>query len=152
MRKMPIKNNNNHSRVPKNVLGIDRGSKYIWLAYGPFDQEVIFPIGYLINDEMIYFNIWDIIQRHHIRKIVLWRPRTQEDTQKKIKSFMKQLEYIIDTKKIQIDLINEDYTSVQSGEIVSNFKKNVAEDTVSAMIILERRRAENKTEEYKEAE
>jgi len=140
---MPI-NNNNNSRIPKNVLGIDRWSKYIWFAYGPFDQDVIFPIGYLMNDEMIYFNIWDIIQRHHIRKIVLWRPRTQEDTQKKIKNFMKQLEYIIDTKKIQIDLINEDYSSVESGEIVSNFKKNVAEDTVSAMIILERRRTENK--------
>jgi RNase H-fold protein (predicted Holliday junction resolvase) len=53
---MSIKDNNK-SRVPKNVLGIDRGSKYIGLAYGPFDQEVIFPIGYLMNDEMIYFNI-----------------------------------------------------------------------------------------------
>jgi RNase H-fold protein (predicted Holliday junction resolvase) len=27
---------------------------------------------------------------------------------------------------------------VQSGEITSNFKKNAAEDTVSAMLILER--------------
>jgi RNase H-fold protein (predicted Holliday junction resolvase) len=148
---MSIKDNN-HSRVPKNVLGIDRGSKYIWLAYGPFDQEVIFPIGYLMNDEMIYFNIWDVIQRHHIRKIVLWRPRTQEEIQKKIKNFMKQLEYIIDTKKINIELINEDYTSVQSWDIVSNFKKNVAEDTVSAMIILERRRKENKKTEEKNEE
>jgi RNase H-fold protein (predicted Holliday junction resolvase) len=102
-----------------------------------------------MNDEMIYFNIWDIIQRHHIRKIVLWRPRTQEEIQKKIKNFMKQLEYIIDTKKINIELINEDYTSVQSWDIVSNFKKNVAEDTVSAMIILERRRTENKKTEEK---
>ncbi len=140
---MPI-NNNNHSRVPKNVLGIDRWSKYIWLAYWPFDQDVIFPIGYLMNDQMIYFNIWDIIQRHHIRKIVLWRPRTQENIQKKIKDFMKQLEYIIDTKKINIDLINEDYTSVESWDIISNFKKNVAEDTVSAMIILERRKKTQK--------
>jgi hypothetical protein len=35
--------------------------------------------------------------------------------------------------------MDEDYTSVQSWEITSNFKKNVAEDTVSAMLILERR-------------
>jgi len=48
------------------------------------------------------------------------------------------LEYIIDKKEITVEKVNEDYTSVQSGEIVSNFKKNVAEDTVSAMIILER--------------
>ena len=53
---------------------------------------------------------------------------------------MKHLEYIIDTKRIPIDLVNEDYTSVQSWDIISNFKKNVAEDTVSAMIILERRK------------
>jgi len=139
---MTIKNNNQNHRVPQNALWIDRWSKYIWLAYTPLnsDTEVIFPVWYLMNDQMIYFNIWDIIQRHHIRKIVLWRPRTQEDVQKKIKDFMKHLEYIIDTKKIPIDLINEDYTSVQSWDIISNFKKNVAEDTVSAMIILERRK------------
>jgi RNase H-fold protein (predicted Holliday junction resolvase) len=42
-------------------------------------------------------------------------------------------------------LVDEDYSSVQSGEIVSDtfktaqwFKKNPAEDTISAMIILER--------------
>ena len=45
---------------------------------------------------------------------------------------------MIDTDKISIETIEEDYTSVQAGEIVSNFKKNVAEDTVSAMLILER--------------
>jgi len=113
---MTIKNNNQNHRVPQNALGIDRWSKYIWLAYTPLnsDTEVIFPVWYLMNDQMIYFNIWDIIQRHHIRKIVLWWPGTQEDIQKKIKDFMKHLEYIIDTKKIPIDLVNEDYTSVQS--------------------------------------
>jgi RNase H-fold protein (predicted Holliday junction resolvase) len=41
---------------------------------------------------------------------------------------------------IKIELMDEDYTSVQSGEIVSNFKKNVAEDTISAMLILQRRK------------
>jgi hypothetical protein len=53
------------------------------------------------------------------------------------------LGYIIDKKNITIEKVEEDYTSVQSGEIVSNFKKNVAEDTVSAMLILERRHKQN---------
>ncbi|HKL43732.1 MAG TPA: Holliday junction resolvase RuvX, partial [Candidatus Absconditabacterales bacterium] len=128
----------------KNILGIDRGSKYIGLAYSPFDQSISFPIGYLMNDQMIYFNMGDIVQRHNIKKIVIGRPKKQINIQEKIKDFIKNLEYIIDTKKIEIDTVEEDYTSVQSGEIVSNFKKNVAEDTVSAMLILERRKKEQK--------
>ena len=129
---------------PQNILWIDRWSKYIWVAYTPFDQDITFPIGYLLNDKMVYFNLWDIIQRHNIRKIVLWFPRTQKDTQEKILDFIKHLEMIIDTEKISIETIQEDYTSVQAGEIVSNFKKNVAEDTVSAMLILDRWKKENK--------
>lgn len=123
---------------PQNILGIDRWSKYIWIAYCPIDWDIIFPIWYLLNDRMIYFNLWDIIHRHNIKKIVLWFPKTQKDTQEKILDFIKHLELIIDTSKITIETIEEDYTSVQAGEIVSNFKKNVAEDTVSAMLILER--------------
>ena len=129
---------------PQNILWIDRWSKYIWVAYTPFDQDITFPIGYLLNDKMVYFNLWDIIQRHNIRKIVLWFPRTQKDTQEKILDFIKHLEMIIDTEKISIETVQEDYTSVQAWEIVSNFKKNVAEDTVSAMLILDRWKKENK--------
>lgn len=123
----------------ENVLWIDRWSKYIWLAYAPLNQNICFPIWYLLNDQMVYFNISDIIHRQNIRKIVIWQPGKQKDIQEKIEKFIKSLKYIIDSKKISIETINEDYTSVQSWEIVSNFKKNVAEDTVSAMIILERR-------------
>lgn len=129
---------------PNNVLWIDRWSKYIWVAYWPIDQDVIFPVGYVMNDQMAYFNIADIIQRHNIRKIVFGRPWKQEDIQIRIKEFIQSLWYIIDTKQIPVELVNEDYSSVESGEIVSNFKKNVAEDTVSAMVILERRRKEQK--------
>jgi len=92
---------------------------------------------------MIYFNISEIIQRQHIKKIVIWRPSKQKDIQDKIENFIKSLGYIIDKKNITIEKVEEDYTSVQSGEIVSNFKKNVAEDTVSAMLILERRHKQN---------
>jgi RNase H-fold protein (predicted Holliday junction resolvase) len=53
---------------------------------------------------------------------------------------MKSLDYIIEHDEIKIETVNEDYTSVQSGEIISNFKKNSAEDTISAMLILERRK------------
>lgn len=65
---------------------------------------------------------------------------------------MNGLSYIIDTEQIDIETQEEDYTSVQSGDLLSatakelgviaekgtTYKKNAAEDAVSAMIILDR--------------
>ncbi|MCF7834983.1 Holliday junction resolvase RuvX [Candidatus Gracilibacteria bacterium] len=121
-----------------NTLGIDRGSKYIGTCYMQEESKMIFPIGYLLNDKMTYFNIADIITRYQIKSIVIGRPKKQKDIQEKIQDFIKSLNYIIENQEIQIHTVEEDYTSVQSGEIVSNFKKNAAEDTISAMLILER--------------
>ena len=121
------------------ALGIDRGSKYIGLAYTPIENaDIVFPIGYVMNDEMTYYYIADLIQRYHIRKIVLGRPRKQQDIQEKITKFMQSLNYIIENQKIEIETVEEDFTSVQSGEIVSDFKKSATTDTISAMLILER--------------
>ena len=57
---------------------------------------------------------------------------------------MNSLNYIIEKDEIIIETIEEDYTSVESWEIVSNFKKNETTDTISAMLILERRKNKNK--------
>ena len=123
------------------ALGIDRGSKYIGLAYTPIENsDIVFPIGYVMNDEMTYYYIADLIQRYHIRKIVLGWPKKQQDVQEKITKFMQSLNYIIENQKIEIETVEEDFTSVQSGEIVSDFKKNATTDTISAMLILERRK------------
>lgn len=86
----------------------------------------------------MYFNVAGIIEKHNVEKIMLGRPAKQEDIQKKIQAFMKSLGYIIEHREIEIQLVEEDYTTVQSGDIISNFKKNAATDTVSAMLILER--------------
>ena len=120
------------------ILAIDRWSRYVGLAYKNNDSEVIFPIGYLMNDQMIFFHIGDMLTRYNVRKIMIGRPAKQQDVQQKIIAFMQNLDYIIDKNEVTIEKVEEDYTSVQSGEIVSNFKKNAASDTVSAMLILER--------------
>ncbi len=134
----------NH-RKTKSILGIDRGTKYIWLAYALGDSKVVFPIGYILNDKMMYFNVAGLIEKHNVGKIMLGRPAKQKDIQEKITAFMKSLNYIIENREIEIQLVEEDYTTVQSGDIISNsakdgagFKKNAATDTVSAMLILER--------------
>ncbi len=75
-----------------------------------------------------------------MKTIVIWWPSRQKDIQEKITKFMNSLNYIIEKDEITIETIEEDYTSVESWEIVSNFKKNETTDTISAMLILERRK------------
>jgi RNase H-fold protein (predicted Holliday junction resolvase) len=93
---------------------------------------------------MIFFNIADLIVRYHVVKIMIGRPSKQTDVQEKIKKFIQGLSRNIDKENIEVQYVEEDYTSVQSGEIMSNFKKNAAEDTISAMLILERGMKDNK--------
>ena len=130
-------------RVEPAILWIDRWSKYIWLAYAHQSNDIIFPVGYMLNDQMVYFHIADLIQRYNVKTIVIWWPSKQKDIQEKITKFMNSLNYIIEKWEITIDTIEEDYTSVESWEIISNFKKNEKTDTISAMLILERWKNKN---------
>ena len=59
---------------------------------------------------------------------------------------MESLNYIIENQRIEIETVDEVISSVQSGEIVSDFKKNATTDTISAMIILERWKQSKKSE------
>jgi RNase H-fold protein (predicted Holliday junction resolvase) len=101
-------------RKDSTILGIDRGSKYIGLAYSPTSSEIIFPVGYLMNDQMVYFHIADLIQRYGVKTIVLGRPSKQKNIQEKITQFMNSLNYIIEKDEITIETMEEDYTSVES--------------------------------------
>jgi RNase H-fold protein (predicted Holliday junction resolvase) len=67
-----------------------------------------------MNDSMTYYYIADLIQRYHIRKIILGWPKKQKDVQEKISKFMESLNYIIENQRIEIITIGEDYSSVQS--------------------------------------
>jgi len=120
------------------ILGIDRWSKYMGLAYLPEDQIISQPIGYMPNDGNLYFSLADIFARHRIAKVAIGYPKRQKNIQERIDTFISKVKLVVDPS-IEFERVDEDYTSVQSGEVVSNFKKNVAEDTVSAMIILDRR-------------
>lgn len=134
-----------------NILWIDRWSKYIGVAYSSTENEVIFPLGYLLNDQMVFFSLSELIYRHRIKTIIIGRPTKQKDIQDKITQFMTNLDTIIQDQNIILHTQEEDYSSVQSGEILSStaqslglgknsYRKNSAQDTVSAMVILERRK------------
>ncbi len=108
-------------------------------------EKIVFPVGYLMNDQVIFFHIGELIQKYSIKTIVIGRPSKQEDIQAKIEKFMENLSFIIGQEDITIEKMEEDYSSVEAGDIISNthkdieaFKKNPLEDTISAMVILER--------------
>ena len=120
-----------------NILWIDYGTKYIWLAKKDTKHNVIIPVGYIQNDGWTMFELSNIIEQYNIKKIVIWWPTKQKDMQEKIDKFIKELNIIYpDMKIIKID---EDYTSVEANATTWNFKKKAwEEDTIAAMKILER--------------
>lgn len=125
-----------------NIIGIDRGSKYIGLAYMSLENRIPMPIGYILNDHMTMPTLADVVARYRAQGIVVGYPQRQKDIQDKIQAFVKSLTYVI-SSDVAIEYIDEDYSSVQAGEMISDFKKNAASDTVSAMLILERWDAQN---------
>ena len=135
--------------VASNFRRIDKGLLFdiIIMIVSPV---LLVLCGQLLNDQMIFFNLADLLKRYNVRTIVLGWPTKQKDIQEKITKFINNLNYIIEKDEITIEVVDEDYSSVESGEIVSDFKKNATSDTISAMIILERRLEKKKKEEKSE--
>lgn len=118
-----------------NIMAMDRWKKYIGCAYQNVRANMIMPIGYLMNDQTFYYNISDVLARYAIKKIIIGYPKHHEDAQKAIDVMIERL-LLID-EKLTIEKVDEEYTSVQSWETTWDFTKNIAEDTVAAMHILE---------------
>ncbi|USN57224.1 MAG: Holliday junction resolvase RuvX [Candidatus Peribacteria bacterium] len=127
----------------KNTLGVDWGSKYIGLAYEQGDTHIVFPIGYIINDKDFVRQFGQFLVQYHVGHIVVGWPKEQH-IQDQVKSFVEQITSVAGDDII-IELTDEEYSSVQAGERSGNFQKNIMEDTLAAMIILERRREKNNT-------
>ncbi len=126
------------------TIAIDRWSKYIWLAYCDNQEKIPMPIWYMLNDGMFFFNLSEYLVKYNVNKIIIWYPEWNEKIQQKIDKFIKDLEFIIDSTKTQLEKINEHYTTVQAWEIASNYRKNEKTDTIAAMIILQRWLEQNK--------
>jgi RNase H-fold protein (predicted Holliday junction resolvase) len=73
---------------------------------------MVTPVGSMSNDESLFFNIADILQRYHIETIVIGYPKQHKYLQKKIDEFLEQVLYIEhEMKMIRRD---EEYTSVEA--------------------------------------
>lgn len=101
------------------------------------ENRIPMPIGYILNDHMTMPTLADIVARYHVQAVVVGYPQRQKDVQAKIDAFVKSMSYVI-SPDIPFEYVDEDYSSVQAWEMISDFKKNAASDTVSAMLILDR--------------
>jgi len=119
-----------------NILAVDWGTKYIGLSYRNERSEAVSPIGSMMNDESLFFNMWDILWRYHITSVAIWFPKNHEDLQEKIDKFIEQLLFI--EHELEITKVNEEYTSVEAWATTGDFKKWAEEDTVASMKIMER--------------
>ncbi len=120
-----------------NVLWIDWWKKYLWMAYIGNDMNIIMPIWYVLNDKSIFFSVTEIISRYNIKKIVIGYPSQGEEIREKIDGFIDSL-FEIYEKTLEVEKVNEDYSSVEAGSVTGDYNKNAAEDTIAAIKILER--------------
>ena len=117
------------------ILWMDYGTRYIWLAKK--NNDFIMPIWYINNDGGLIFNLANMVEKHKISSIVIWRPKRQKDMQERIDRFIKEFKIVYPDFKIQ--KVDEDYTSVEASATTWTFSKDKwREDTIAAMKILER--------------
>jgi len=95
------------------------------------------PVWYIQNDWWTMFELANIIEQYQIKKIIIWWPKRQKDMQERIDRFIKEIKIIY--FDMDIEKVDEDYTSVEANATTWNFKKKWwEEDTIAAMKILER--------------
>lgn len=123
-----------HQKVPQ-ILWVDRGTKYIGMAYAHPTTNIVFPIGYLMNDPGLFFSIGDVLERYHIGTVVIGYPKQHKEFQTQIDAFLENILFI--NEDINVVKVDEEYSSVQAQAKTDDYKKTSHEDTLAAMVILE---------------
>jgi RNase H-fold protein (predicted Holliday junction resolvase) len=118
------------------LLAIDRGRKYIGLAGASDTHSIIFPLWTLENAPESLFSLAHIVAERKICLVIVGYPSKQQDIQKKIDTFIRDLSFVI-PEECKITKVNEDYSSVQAGAKLGNYKKTAAEDSMAAVYIME---------------
>lgn len=118
-----------------NILWVDWWTKYIGFAYRNEKSDMVMPIWYLMNDKSLFFDVWDILGRYHIKKVVVWYPKQHKETQVKIDEFLKNITFV--DRDIVCEKVDEEYSSVMANATTGTYKKDETEDTLAAIHILE---------------
>ena len=125
------------------ILGIDRWTKRIGLATMDAKHPIPLPLGYVTNTPDLYPNLASLVIEKSITTIVVGYPERNKALTVSIDKFITNLGYSIDPR-IQIIRIDEHFSSVQASELTHitswSYRKDISQDTVSAMVLLERRK------------
>jgi len=120
------------------ILALDRGSKKIGVAWMDTKAWVPLPLGYLSNSPTVYSDMASLMVQYHIDMVVYGCPTGNDGIVRKIESFIQSLRYCV-SSDVVFQSIDEHYSSTQASDRTGDFdKKHISQDTVSAMILLER--------------
>ena len=120
------------------VLALDRGSKRIGIAWMDMANKTPLPLGYMENTSTVYYEMSSLIAQYNIDTIVYGYPEGNFGIMKRIDSFIRSLQFsVADT--VIFTSIDEHYSSTQASNITWDLdRKHISQDTISAMVILER--------------
>ena len=124
-----------------NILSLDRWSKRIGVAWMDTSNQTPLPLWYIFNTGDVYFELSAVVMKYHIDTIVCGIPSGNKNIVEKISNFIKNLQICLpDT--VKVEFIDEHYSSTQASNITGDlWSKHISQDTVSAMVILERWKA-----------
>ena len=120
------------------VLALDRGSKRIGIAWMDMANKTPLPLGYMENTSTVYYEMSSLIAQYKIDTVVYGYPEWNKGVMAKIDKFVQSLKFsVADT--VTFYSIDEHYSSTQASNITWDLdRKHISQDTISAMVILER--------------
>lgn len=126
-----------------NILSLDRWSKRIGIAWMNTNNNIPLPLGYLLNTSTVYSDLASLMMQYQIETVLYGYPTGNRNVIAKIDNFIKNMKYCV-ADTVVFQSIDEHYSSTQASDLTWDLgKKHISQDTVSAMILLERRKRDN---------
>ncbi len=119
------------------ILGLDIGDRRIGVAVSDELEIISTPLEVIRNDEKVNEKIREIINEYNVKRIVVGMPYTlRGETGIQAKKVVGFVDNIIKNLNIEVDYIDERYTTKIPSKLLSKRSKKKAIDKFSASIIL----------------
>jgi len=119
------------------ILGLDIGDKRIGVAVSDELEIISTPLEVIRNDEKVDEKIREIINKYNIKKIVVGMPFTLKGlVGAQAKKTIDFVENTVKNMNVEVDYIDERYTTKIPSKLLGKYSKNKMIDKFSASIIL----------------
>ena len=119
------------------ILGLDIGDKRIGVAVSDELEIISTPLEVIRNDEKVDEKIREIINKYNIKKIVVGMPFTLKGlVGAQAKKTVNFVENTVKNMNVEVDYIDERYTTKIPSKLFGKYSKNKMIDKFSASIIL----------------